>query len=125
MNQEHEPIRHLRPPQMKPMTPGDVVFFKRARGGLGPQDRFAEFQGHAFGILIGHVPSEVGPPPLSVILRGMATCGFISFDEIIELMGREFGDELARKFGEKYYGKDAIVTGPPPAEAIVQIGPAS
>lgn len=117
MSEGIEKPRLLQPVPSKPLAAGDVVFFKRARGGLSARDRFAEFQGHGFGILLGHVPSDAPVPPLLLVLRQMGSFGFISFDDVIQLMGKEIGDQLALKFAEKYYGKEVIVTGLSPDEA--------
>lgn len=88
------------------MKPGDIVFFTEAKPSSARKSPKIGFKGHAFGIMLGHVPPFQKDPPLSHILRLMGTHGFVSFDDVGELLGSEQGALMVTKFEDKYYGKE-------------------
>lgn len=102
---------------MNKMAAGSIVYFKRCKDTSGPQGKFVEFAGHAFGVLLGTVPLELPDPPKILIQRTIGTIGYLTFDDVAEFLGHEQGAECVRKYEEKYYGK--IPRGPDaPAESV-------
>lgn len=96
------------------MKHGQVVFFKAAKMSTGRTAPEIGFKGYAFGILLGVVPPFQKDPPMAHILRALGGVGFLSFDDVGELLGPEQGALLVKKYEEKYYGQqlpDAIETG--------------
>jgi hypothetical protein len=89
------------------MKNGDVVFFKEAREGSGRKARTMKFKGHAFGVLLGHVPPFAKDPPPEHLLRLMGTIGFVSFDDVAAFLGDENAQKCVTMFEDKYYGKAA------------------
>lgn len=87
------------------MKNGDVVFFQSAKTEPTRKAANISFKGHAFGILLGHVPPFAKAPPAEHMLRLMGTIGFISFDDVGEFFGNEIGADAVKKFEDKYYGK--------------------
>lgn len=87
------------------MKNGDVVFFKRAKPQSRGKAQEVHFKGHAFGVLLGHVPPFQKDPPPEHLLRLMGTIGFLSFDDVGEFFGPEIGADAVKKFEDKYYGK--------------------
>lgn len=102
------------------MKNGDLVFFKRARKTSGPNAPEIQFDGLGFGVLLGHQPpGVVGEPSRGHVIRLLGSVGFVSFDDVIELLTREQGELLVQKFLFKYYGnhsqgeKPSLVLAPP------------
>lgn len=89
------------------MKNGDVVFFQAAKTEPTRKAATIAFKGHAFGVLLGHVPPFAKAPPAEHMLRLMGSIGFISFDDVGEFFGDETGALAVTKFEEKYYGKAA------------------
>ena len=84
---------------------GDVVFFKSAKKGSARKAPEGRFKGYGFGVLLGHVPPFQKDPPAAELLRLMGSIGFVSFDDVAEFLGNEFGAQCVTKFEDKYYGK--------------------
>lgn len=91
----------------RPMQNGDVVFFTEAKSSSARKALKVKFKGHAFGVLLGHVPPFQKDPPAEHLLRLMGQIGFVSFDDVGELLGNEEGAKLVALFEDKYYGKIA------------------
>lgn len=95
------------------MKPGDLVFFKRARETGQRKSPEYEFKGYGFGIMLGALHPFQKDPPAAHILRMLGTVGFVSFDDVGELLGAEAGTKLVSLYEDKYYGKivdpDAVV----------------
>lgn len=90
------------------MKNGDVVFFQAAKTEPTRKAATISFKGHAFGVLLGHVPPFAKAPPAEHMLRLMGTVGFISFDDVGAFFGDEIGAQAVTKFEEKYYGKAVV-----------------
>jgi hypothetical protein len=84
---------------------GNVVYFKEAAKGVAKSALRAKAQGHFFGILLGYVPPFQKEPPVSHMLRIMGEAGFLSFDDVGEILGDKVAAEVVRKFELKYYGR--------------------
>lgn len=89
--------------------PGDIVFFKRGKKNSQRKTPEVQFNGHAFGIMLGHVPPFQKDPPQAHVLRLMATVGFISFDDVGIFLGPEALVDCVKKFELKYYGQQIPV----------------
>lgn len=87
------------------MKNGDVVFFKKAKRGSGRKMPEVQFKGYGFGVMLGHVPPFAKDPPPEHLLRLMGTIGFISFDDLAEILGDEAAQKAVLAFEDKYYGK--------------------
>lgn len=98
------------------MKNGDVVFFKRAKEGSARKAPEVQFKGYGFGVMLGHVPPFAKDPPPEHLLRLMGTVGFVSFDDVGEMLGPESGHQLIKKFEDKYYGKVVPESDPNQAE---------
>lgn len=82
---------------------GDVVYFKRARAVLhGGKKKEMEFDGHGYGIFLGHVPDFMPPPPKEIVLSAMGAIGFVSWDDLTELVGKETVEKIIPQWQEKY-----------------------
>lgn len=92
------------------MQNGDVVFFTEAKDSSARKALKVRFKGHAFGVLLGHVPPFQKDPPAEHLLRLMGQIGFVSFDDVGELLGNEEGAKLVKLYEDKYYGKAAEET---------------
>lgn len=85
---------------------GDVVYFRKAKRETrksAPEMQFPK--GHGFGVFLGHVPLGLPDVPPLVLLRQMGSIGFISFDDLNEILGEEAVTAIIAKFEDKYYGK--------------------
>lgn len=89
------------------MKNGDVVFFKKAKDSANRKAPEIMFKGHAFGVLLGHVPPFAKNPPASYVIAQLGSIGYISFDDIGEFLGEDVVKQLALKFEEKYTPKPA------------------
>lgn len=87
------------------MKPGDAVFFEIAKPSSSRKAPKIKFQGHGFGILLGHVPPFQKDPPPEHLLRLMGTIGFMSFDDVANFLGDEMAAKCVKAFEDKYYGK--------------------
>lgn len=87
------------------MKTGDVVFFKKAKNSAHHKAQEVLFKGHAFGVMLGHVPPFAANPTTALVLAQLGTIGFISFDDIGEFLGPDTVKTLVQKFEEKYSQK--------------------
>lgn len=102
----------LQPPEKVNLKPGDVVFFKRAKRKSDRKEKEIAFQGHGFGVLLGYLPPFQKDPDPAMLIRLMGSIGFMSFDDVANFLGDEFGAKCVKMFEEKYYGIPDV----PPAE---------
>jgi len=87
------------------MNNGDVIYFKKAKEHPTRKSIELEFKGHAFGILLGHVPPFAQEPPKDHVVRLLGSIGYLSFDDVGEFLGNEVGADVVKKFEEKYYAQ--------------------
>lgn len=87
------------------MKNGDVVFFKKAKTTSARKGLEIGFKGYGFGVMLGHVLPFAADPKPEMLLRLMGTIGFVSFDDVGELLGNEQAANLVKAFEDKYYGK--------------------
>lgn len=89
------------------VSPGNVIYFKRARHGTKRSHQEFQFKGFGFGVFLGHVP-PFGPEPTAAVVRPlMSAIGYFTFDDLGELMGDEVAAEFIRRFEVKYQGQVA------------------
>lgn len=86
--------------------PGDVFFTKRAKRSSKKDGKSLITQGHFFGVMLGQVPAFAKDPPPEHLVRLMGTIGYITFDDVAEFLGDEFGQKCVDMFTDKYYGKE-------------------
>ena len=91
------------------LNTGDIIYFKKVtrqtkRG--SPEIGFKG--GNGFGLMLGIVPPFGAEPDNSVLIALMAQTGYISFDDIIEFIGKEQCDIIIEKFKLKYTPKKKI-----------------
>lgn len=90
-----------------PPAMGDVVFFKTAKKESGPKSYAMTFQGHGFGVFLGHVPKMMPDPDPGQLLRMMGQIGFLTFDDVGTFLGEEMAAKCVKMYEDKYYGKEA------------------
>lgn len=90
------------------MKNGQVVYFKQVKLSTARKAPEFGFQGHGFGVFLGHVPPFQKEPPAEHLLRAMGAIGFVTFDDVAELLGSEQGQLCVKGFEKKYYGSLAI-----------------
>lgn len=84
---------------------GDIAFFKRAKKSSLKNSPESQFTGYGFGVFLGHLNPFTPDPPLSILKTLMGGAGFLRFDDVIEFLGKEKGEEVIQKFTEKYVGR--------------------
>ncbi len=84
---------------------GDVAYFKVASRSAKKHSPAWKFNGHGFGILLGHVPHFAPDITPGFLMQSMGSIGFVSFDDIGEFFGTEVGADCVKKFEEKYWVK--------------------
>lgn len=87
------------------MKLGDAVFFKVAKKNSDRKTPEFRFQGHAFGILLGHISLFQKDPSREHLVKLLGAAGFLSFDDVGEFLGEENGTACAVAFEDKYWGK--------------------
>lgn len=90
------------------MKSGDIVFFKKAKRDSRRSSPETTFEGYCFGVLLGHVPPFHKDPNQAHAMQLMGTAGFVSFDDIIEFLGEELGNEVLKRFEDKYHRHAAL-----------------
>lgn len=91
---------------MKPiLVPGDVVFFKAAKKSNDKKSPSILFHGQGFGVLLGEAPPDVGDPHPLFLVQQMGAIGYVSFDDVGALLGKEHAETLIKMFEQKYNGK--------------------
>lgn len=84
------------------MKAGDVIFFKRVKTSLRKNAPETQFEGHGFGILLGSVPLHTLPPPLPIAMAALGSIGLVSLNDIIDYVGQETMEKIARANVERY-----------------------
>jgi hypothetical protein len=82
--------------------PGQVIFFRQAKMNSHRKTPLAQFQGHGFGVFLGHVPPFAPDPRPENLLTIMATAGFTAFDDIGDLLGDEVLEVYIERLRKKY-----------------------
>ncbi len=101
--------------------PGDIVYFRYARKNTNLKQPVAQFKGHGFGMFMGHVPPGAPEPHPLILIRQMAASGFISFDDVIEFLGKETGDLVVKKCTEKYWPESVVKSEEPSQEELPHV----
>lgn len=96
-----------KPKTVEPPAMGDVVYFKTAKKESGPKAHAMTFQGHGFGVFLGHVPKMMPDPNPTHLLRMMGQIGFLTFDDVGAFLGEESAKICVKMYEDKYYGKEA------------------
>jgi hypothetical protein len=89
------------------MKNGDIVFFQLAKKGSHRKSPVGKFNGHAYGLLLGHVPLFHKDPPMDQVMRQLGAVGYVRFDDIAEFLSEEQAAIVVQKFTDKYWGKEA------------------
>lgn len=84
------------------LKPGSVVFFNGCKKSTKQNSEPFIFKGHGFGVFLGVVPTNVKEPAREQMDGLLAGIGWVSFENVAELLGEEQFDLLAKKFQEKY-----------------------
>lgn len=104
------------------MKPGDIIFSKKFKTSLARKAPEIEVRGHAFSLMLGHVPPFAKEPPLAHIGRLLGTVGFMSFDDVADFLGDEQAALCVQKFEEKYWkGSENPVVNPQAEEVPPQV----
>lgn len=83
--------------------PGAVVYFKKClRRPTSKSDWVAAKVGYNFGVLLGSVAPHTPDPTPNIIAKMMSGSGYVSFDDVIEMLGQERFAELLKKMELKY-----------------------
>lgn len=117
------PGRQMGPQGLKPLPagtlkPGGVVYFNVCKKSTKPNSEPMIFKGHGFGVFLGVVPQFKVEPTREMLDPLLAGIGWVSFENVYELLGEEQFKLLETKFREKYE-LDAVPEGekieePPP-----------
>lgn len=85
---------------------GEVLFFKQAGRSTRQKAPMGQFQGHGFGIFLGHVPPLSPEPPSVVLSQILSTIGLLTFDDVGEFLGADAAVECVAKCSGKYFPVD-------------------
>lgn len=85
-------------------TPGDIVYFKKARKSTKRSALEGTFKGNAVGVLLGEIPPFGQDVRVEHVLPLLGRLGFLTFDDVGEFLGAEAGTEVLKKYEAKYYG---------------------
>lgn len=91
------------------MRNGDIIYFKKARRGMSRKIPEVEFDGAGCGILLGTISNFGKDITVGELNRILGSIGLITFDDVGEFLGQEFGKECIKKFEEKYWGKPKAI----------------
>lgn len=86
------------------INPGDVVFYKEAFRSNRQSSEHVRFKGFGFGVALGCTAPFQQPPKNEDLMIMMATAGFISIDDVLELAGSIVGGDIVAKWQQKYLG---------------------
>ncbi len=84
------------------LEPGGVVFFPACKKTPKPNSQTLVFQGHGFGIFLGIVPTGMEMPSRAQMDPLLSAVGWVSFENVAEMLGEDQFEILATKFREKY-----------------------
>lgn len=95
---------------MQQLKPGSCVFFKDFQSAGHPKrsDKY-RMKNLAFGVLLGVLPPFAKDPTQEQLYMAMGAIGYVSFDDVAEILGVESGQKLLAEYEKKYYA-------PKPAE---------
>ncbi|MDH4164704.1 MAG: hypothetical protein OEW15_18750, partial [Nitrospirota bacterium] len=101
------PGRQMGPQGLKPLPagtlkPGGVVYFNVCKKSTKPNSEPMIFKGHGFGVFLGVVPQFKVEPTREMLDPLLAGIGWVSFENVYELLGEEQFKLLETKFREKY-----------------------
>jgi len=107
------------------ITPGSVVFFKRAKSiAHGGKKKEFEFAGHGYGVILGLVPPGAPPPPIEIIIANLGAIGYGKLDDIKEFLGDEASELFQSRWQAKYMALIEAVAQKALAEgALKLVGP--
>lgn len=105
------------------LKPGDVGFFERASNQPSKFPGSYKFSGWGFGVVLGCVPPGMPPPPASHLFRIMGNAGFVSLDDVTELLGEQAAKVLIHNFEMKYYGRTSAQADEPGAPKPEDVAP--
>lgn len=95
-------IAGMKPAEAGSVKPGQVVFFPACRKSTRPNSQTMIFKGNGFGVFMGVVPQGMGEPTKEMLPPLLAGIGWVSFEDVFELLGEEQFKLLETKFREKY-----------------------
>jgi hypothetical protein len=83
---------------------GDIVYFKIAQDSMKRSHRRVSFKGFGWGILLGGVPPFSEDISKEFLIQSLGAKGFVSLDDIGEILGAEQGRKLLEAVEKKYTG---------------------
>lgn len=103
---------HLTPEQqaaLQEMVPkmGDVIYFRSSKKEPRRNAKEVKYQGHGFGVFLGHVPQHAPSPTPDDLFRLMGSIGFLTFDDVAEFLGEEAATKCVQAYENKFYGPEA------------------
>lgn len=128
------PGRQMGPRGLKPLPagtlkPGNVVFFNVCKKSTKQNSEPMVIKGHGFGVFLGVVPQFAPEPTREMMDPLLAGVGWVSFENVYELLGEEQFKILETKFREKYgleeakEGEPTPDVPPPKAEPTIAMPP--
>lgn len=92
----------LRPLPAGTLKPGAVVFFPVAKKSTKANSEPLVFRGHGFGVFLGVVPQFAVEPTREMMDTLLSGVGWVSFENVFEMLGEEQFRILEQKFRAKY-----------------------
>lgn len=101
------PGRQMGPAGLKPLPagtlkPGGVVYFNVCKKSTKQNSEPLIFKGNGFGIFLGVVPQFAQEPSRAHLDPLLAGIGWVSFENVVEMLGEEQFKILETKFRAKY-----------------------
>lgn len=90
---------------------GDCVYFKEAQLGTRKDSQRVQFKGHGFAMMLGIIPHFGKEPAPEDLFRIMGSIGFVTFDDVAELLGAEQGTLCVAKYEAKYALRPPTIAG--------------
>lgn len=87
------------------ISQGDIVFFKKAKKSVKNSYPEVRFKGYGLALFLGALNPFQKEPSVDDIHRALGASGFVSFTNVLELLGKEPGELLLKKFIDKYYSE--------------------
>lgn len=104
------------------LKPGGVVFFPTCKKTAKPNGQVYVMKGHGYGVFLGVVPMGHPEPTREMMDPLLAGVGWVSFENVIELLGEDQFKILEEKFRAKY-DMDQDIEGPSTAEPSIALPP--
>lgn len=116
------PGRGVKPAEAGSLKSGAIVYFPVCHKTTKPQAQPYVFQGKGFGVFLGVTPHGFPDMTREMIPAMMAGIGWVSFEDVAELLGEEQLKLLEQKFRDKYEAKPGEEAAPaePPKIALPQ-----